>query len=66
MPDGTLIPGGQSRVHVPPDAYDTALGLVASILEDPTNSFCYPSNEPWTQPMKLVEALLTIYNLVSV
>lgn len=65
MPDGTLLTGGQSRLTMPSGGYDVALDLVASILEDPTNSFMYPSNPPWTEPMKLVQALLGLYNMVG-
>lgn len=61
MPDGSIVPKGYRRVYLDNGIFDSMLNLVASLLEDPTNSFLYPSNEPWTQPTKLVENLIFAY-----
>lgn len=65
MPDGTPLPRGQSRLSMPDGGYDAALDLVGSILEDPSNSFMFPAEPPWTDPMKLLEALIGLYNSVG-
>jgi hypothetical protein len=61
MPDGSTVPKGFRRVYLDNTIFDSMLNLVASLLEDPTNSFLYPSNEPWTDPAKLVENLIFAY-----
>ncbi|KAF8322538.1 hypothetical protein DL93DRAFT_2162669 [Clavulina sp. PMI_390] len=58
MPDGSpLPPGAQWMLMGTPTLFDDLMGLVASVLNDPTNAFMYPSVEPWTRPLELVEAL---------
>lgn len=59
--DGSPLPRGSVRIHFNTEILDATLDLVASLLEDPTNSFAYPSNEPWTDPMKLLEAVSFAY-----
>lgn len=61
MPDGSPIPEGARMVYMDNSMFHSALELVASLLEDPTNSFVYPSAEPWTNPTKLFENLVFAY-----
>ena len=61
MPDGSPVPKGARMVYMDNGMFHSALDLVSSLLEDPTNSFGYPSMEPWTNPTKLFENLVFAY-----